>query len=826
MVAVLVALLANSAAAAPSITSIFLYTENRSINEAGFPVGHRFILGAIVADDQGLGNIGSVTATPQAGGQPITLLPFNTGPLFGTVFSTGPGYAGQTGAWNITVTNMQGQTATTTTHVLDKPRFIPLARNIQFTDSSLTPTLSWNAVLFDDDADPDTDPVPVTQYRVRISTGPNGEFHESPPLATPSFTVPAGVLTAGQSVFFRIMAEHLDLTEENTSLENRSSTFVCFPLCVTGPFVFTENAGPNSAGIPVGQRFHLGAFVSDALGVPANIASVTATANVQGQPNYTLSPSSQPALGVFYGFFPSYTGQLGSWDITVTNQQGATRTVTTHALDKVRVIPLATNIAFSDTSLTPTITWDPVTFDDGGTTVPVDGYEVRILVGQVGTTFFRSAFLTQPSFTVPPGVLSPGQTVSFRIIAIDLDFTETGNPTENWSSTFTSLLTTNSFLVPIGNKTVAEGQPLTFTVQTLGGLNESLTLLADPLPPGATFNSQTGQFSWTPTGFQAGTYFVNFLVTDGEQTDVEEVRITVTEAIADTDGDGVVDAQDNCPEVPNPSQSNMDSDDDGDVCDTTPLGPTFENRVTTTTTVAPPPTSGGFTTDPSQPILITATVTFNPVPGEPYYVVVPTAYNLIPRVSRRCSSVLIDADRVPEGLPISFSDGSPDLALITTTSRTFTVITNLRDWYSTPGSLPPDTYNVTLEYVNFARDPDFVSGACVVADCFAPTWMGIVPAASQTLAIARDTVGAADALMQLIADVNALAVDSQVKTGLLSKLEAARDLVRKGNLTGACGKIKDFIQQVQAQSGKKLSAAEANELIAKATAISSLLACR
>jgi hypothetical protein len=827
----LVFALVDSTVAAPSIVSTFVYTENRGINDAGFSNGHRLILGAIVTDALGLGNIASVAAAPTAGGSSIPLLAFNTGPLFGTVFSTGPSYAGQIGAWNITVTNSQGETVTATTHVLDKPRFIPLAQNIQFSDNSLTPTLTWSPVLFDHDADPGTATVPVTQYRVRISTGPNGEFYESPPLATPTFTVPTGVLASDQTVFFRIMSEHLDLAEDTGPLENRSSTFVCFPLCVTGPFLFTENAGPNAAGIPVGRRLHLGAFVSDALGVPANIQSVAASANVEGQPSYTLLASSQPALGVFYGIFPSYTGQLGSWNITVTNknQPPLTRTVTTHVLDKPRVIPLATNITFSNTSLTPTITWDPVTFDhdDNAETppIPVDGYEVRIFLSQVGTTFFRSAFLTGPSFTVPPGVLSPGQTVGFRIIAVDNDVSETGNPTENWSSTFSSFLTTNSFLVPIGNKTVAEGQPLTFTVQTLGGFNESLTLVAEPLPPGAIFNTQTGQFSWTPAGFQAGTYFVNFVVSDGTQTDVEEVQITVTEAIADSDGDSVGDVQDNCPFVPNPTQSDTDNDGDGDVCDETPLGPGFEDRVTTTSTVTPPRNSTGFTTNPGEPIVMTATVTFDPA-GQPYYVVIPTPYNLIPRVVPRGSSTLIEPDRIPEALPISFSDGSQDLALITTTSQTFTVKLNLRDWYTTPNSLPTGVYDVMIEYVNFARDPDFVNGACLVADCFAPTWMGIVAAGSQTVVVALDTVGASDALTKLIAEVAALQADPQIKQGLLSKLEAARDLVRKGNITGACGKVKDFIQQVQAQSGKKLTAAQANELIADANAISVLLGCR
>ena len=39
----------------------------------------------------------------------------------------------------------------------------------------------------------------------------------------------------------------------------------------------------------------------------------------------------------------------------------------------------------------------------------------------------------------------------------------------------------------------------------------------------------------------------------------------------DDDGDGVGDACDNCPDAPNPTQANSDSDDLGDVCDNCPL---------------------------------------------------------------------------------------------------------------------------------------------------------------------------------------------------------------------------------------------------------------
>ena len=106
------------------------------------------------------------------------------------------------------------------------------------------------------------------------------------------------------------------------------------------------------------------------------------------------------------------------------------------------------------------------------------------------------------------------------------------------------------------------------------------------------------QFSWTPTGYQAGVYRVNFVVTDGEQTDFEEVTITVRDTIVDTDGDGVPDNVDNCPTVPNPDQSDLDGNGIGDVCDSAPLGPLFANKTTTTTAVSPPATGAGFTTNP------------------------------------------------------------------------------------------------------------------------------------------------------------------------------------------------------------------------------------
>jgi len=118
-----------------------------------------------------------------------------------------------------------------------------------------------------------------------------------------------------------------------------------------------------------------------------------------------------------------------------------------------------------------------------------------------------------------------------------------------------------------------------------------------------------------------------------------------------------------------------------------------------------------------------------------------------------------------------------------------------------------------------------VKGVCTAAaGCFEPTWLGIAPAASTTITV-RETVDGSALLTRLIADVQALPTNA-VKNALLAKLEAARDLVAKGNITGACGTLGAFISLVQAQSGKKLTLTQANGLITEANDIRAVLVCR
>jgi YD repeat-containing protein len=86
-------------------------------------------------------------------------------------------------------------------------------------------------------------------------------------------------------------------------------------------------------------------------------------------------------------------------------------------------------------------------------------------------------------------------------------------------------------LGPIGSKSVNEGSALTFTVSGSDLDENPLALSATSLPAGATFDSTSRTFSWTPSYTQAGVYSVTFAVSDGNLTTSEVVSITVNEGL-------------------------------------------------------------------------------------------------------------------------------------------------------------------------------------------------------------------------------------------------------------------------------------------------------
>lgn len=86
-------------------------------------------------------------------------------------------------------------------------------------------------------------------------------------------------------------------------------------------------------------------------------------------------------------------------------------------------------------------------------------------------------------------------------------------------------------LLPIGNKTIKEGQPYTLRLAASDPDGEVLTYSGNPLPKNATFYSDKGIFVWMPGYDQAGSYSIKFTVSDGNLSASETISITVTDVI-------------------------------------------------------------------------------------------------------------------------------------------------------------------------------------------------------------------------------------------------------------------------------------------------------
>jgi hypothetical protein len=99
----------------------------------------------------------------------------------------------------------------------------------------------------------------------------------------------------------------------------------------------------------------------------------------------------------------------------------------------------------------------------------------------------------------------------------------------------------------IGDRSVNEGELITFTISAEDADGDNMTYSASNLPSGATFDPATKTFSWTPRYDQAGTYAnVHFEASDSSLFDSEDITITVIKLYEDWDvnGDTTVDVLD------------------------------------------------------------------------------------------------------------------------------------------------------------------------------------------------------------------------------------------------------------------------------------------
>jgi len=85
---------------------------------------------------------------------------------------------------------------------------------------------------------------------------------------------------------------------------------------------------------------------------------------------------------------------------------------------------------------------------------------------------------------------------------------------------------------------------------------------------------------------------------------------------------------------------------------------------------------------------------------------------------------------------------------------------------------------------------------------------------------------ASQQLTNLLTAVQSVVIDAPTSKNLLSIIQNAQDSLAKGDTAGTCDKLSSFINQVQAQSGKKIAKATADGLLVDATRIKAVVGCQ
>ena len=221
-----------------------------------------------------------------------------------------------------------------------------------------------------------------------------------------------------------------------------------------------------------------------------------------------------------------YTGVLDMYqdgdEIIVTTVKGLYTGSATDILDKSSG-GLMINVTIQDTAAPRSITslqsttgnfwinwtWtNPEDSDFGYSEVYID----NVWTANVSNTYYNGSYTAHSIKTI-------------SIKTVDLN----GNVNNTWMNQTTAIPNNPVLLTNISSSiATAEGQTVYIDADAIDADGDSLTYSASGLPAGASFNTASGAFSWTPTFEQAGVYEnVHFDVTDGNLTDWENITITV-----------------------------------------------------------------------------------------------------------------------------------------------------------------------------------------------------------------------------------------------------------------------------------------------------------
>ena len=201
---------------------------------------------------------------------------------------------------------------------------------------------------------------------------------------------------------------------------------------------YTDRFAPSPlASFPVGDFVAIVASI-DGASTPDPISSLSVEAT-QGSSTVALNYSSSVALispGLYSTRIP-FAGAVTSvgWSITATDSTGTSAPVFTPPIVSPALLPFVTDIAVSDMSTTPTVSW---TLPDL-TGFSVDLARIRIIDANTGLQLFGAQLPTiaSTSFMVPFGILAPGGSYVYRVSLAD----QAGGTLDNQSNAFSGVAT-------------------------------------------------------------------------------------------------------------------------------------------------------------------------------------------------------------------------------------------------------------------------------------------------------------------------------------------------------------------------------------------------
>ena len=133
-------------------------------------------------------------------------------------------FAASSPPWGFVATDTSGSASGFFPTIQD-PELLPFAFDVEASDHGTTPTITWSL--------PNLSGFDVDRIRLRAIDAANGSqiFQTNLAAEATSFTLPAGVLLAGHSYYYRVILEDLN----NGSPENRSNAFSAVGTAVPEP---------------------------------------------------------------------------------------------------------------------------------------------------------------------------------------------------------------------------------------------------------------------------------------------------------------------------------------------------------------------------------------------------------------------------------------------------------------------------------------------------------------------------------------------------------------------------------------------------------------